>query len=85
MTTNEQVRQAVALRAAIEASGGLVAQADIGRRWGVGRTRANELCALPDFPEPVAIIGRSPVYAGGEVDAWRARRGAAVRDGNMAA
>jgi predicted DNA-binding transcriptional regulator AlpA len=85
LTFNEQVRLAVALRAAIEASGGLVAQADIARRWGIGRARANELCSLPDFPEPVAVIGRSAVYAGHEVDAWRIRRGAMARGGTMAA
>lgn len=72
--TNSEINQAVALRRAIDAAGGLVAQAGIARRWGITRSTANQLCASDDFPAPVATIGRSAVYAAGEVDAWRARR-----------
>lgn len=72
--TSEQINNAVALRVAIEKAGGLASQADLARIWGITRSTANQLCTLDDFPEPVAIIGRSPVYAVDEAVAWRERR-----------
>lgn len=60
------------LRRAIEEAGGLHTVADIARRWGVSKARVNELAQRPDFPAPLFRMGRSAVYVGNEVDAWRA-------------
>lgn len=73
--TSQEINRAVALRRAIDQAGGLASQADLARLWGITRSTANQLCGLPDFPEPVATIGRSPVYAVDEAKAWRDRRG----------
>lgn len=63
---------------AIEEVGGIHTIADLARRWGVSRAAAHELSQNEDFPAPLLYIGKSPVYAGHEVDRWRAERGLTV-------
>ncbi|MGX6446445.1 hypothetical protein ACVU7I_00030 [Patulibacter sp. S7RM1-6] len=58
---------------ALEATGGLLALADIAARWGVGKETVRAYRARrDDFPEPVATIGRSEVWTAASVDLWRA-------------
>ena len=58
---------------AIAAGDGLHTVADIARRWGISKARADELAKRPDFPTPLFRMGRSAVYVGSEVDEWRAQ------------
>lgn len=67
------------LRAAIASMGGLVDRGELGRRWGISRTRVAQLLAADDFPEPVAEIGGRPVWSAFRVDAWRDSRRPAGR------
>lgn len=59
------------LRAAIAAAGGLLNQTDIAKRYGVSKARAGEIVTSEGYPAPLARIGRSLVWIGNEVDAWR--------------
>jgi predicted DNA-binding transcriptional regulator AlpA len=67
-------RAAKQVRDAIAAGGGLVDRAEIGRRWGVSRTRVGQLLASRDFPKPVASVGGRPLWLAGDVDEWKANR-----------
>jgi predicted DNA-binding transcriptional regulator AlpA len=73
----EELRK-VAVRAerawrSVEATGGLLALADIAARWGVGKETVRAYRdRRDDFPEPVATIGRSEVWTAASVDLWRA-------------
>ena len=62
------------IRSQIEAAGGLVNAADLARAWGLSRTRLTQLQSEPDFPEPVAHVGRHPVWLARDAERWRARR-----------
>jgi predicted DNA-binding transcriptional regulator AlpA len=71
MTSNGGTDRELLVKA-IDDAGGLVMVADIGRRWGVSKARADEVSKRDDFPKPLLRIGRSALYVGNEVDAWRA-------------
>jgi predicted DNA-binding transcriptional regulator AlpA len=61
-----------AVMQAITDAGGVLTVADIARRWRISKARADELSKRPDFPKPLMRIGRSALYVGTEIDAWRA-------------
>lgn len=63
----------LALRQAVDDVGGLVAQSDLARRWGIGRSMVCQLAARPGFPAPFAVISGKPVYVAGLCDEWRER------------
>lgn len=60
-------------RAHIYEAGGLATIAELGRRWGVSRSRAHEMAQREDFPAPVATVSEGAValYAVVEADEWR--------------
>ena len=59
----------------IQANGGLLNQSDIGRAWGLSRSRVHDLVHLPGFPDPVTTVGGRSVWAGVDVAQWREARG----------
>lgn len=75
------------LRDAIKAAGGLLTQADIARRYSVSKERAAEIVSSAGYPAPLeGKIGRSLVWIGNEVDAWRSATRAVGRPkGDMTA
>lgn len=50
----------------------LVTLADLAERWGIARTTITEHAGRDDFPEPVAMFGRSFVWLADEAELWRA-------------
>lgn len=50
----------------------LVTLADLAERWGIARTTITEHAGRDDFPEPVAMFGRSSVWLAAEAELWRA-------------
>lgn len=63
-----------ALRAAIDAAGGLHNLDTLAERWGVTRQRVQQLTAHADFPESVLVVGRTKLYSGRAADDWRERQ-----------
>lgn len=63
------------LREALGLAGGLVAQADIARRYHLSPSRTNELVHDPSFPKPLGRVAtKTNVWLVVDVDAWMAGR-----------
>jgi hypothetical protein len=60
------------LLSAIDAVSGLHTVADLARRWGISKARADELAQHGDFPDPVIRVGKSDIYTGIQADEFRA-------------
>jgi hypothetical protein len=48
----------------------LVTAAEIGRRFGVTRQRAQQLAQQPGFPDPLGRLGNYVIYRWRDVEAW---------------
>ena len=50
---------------------GLLLQRHVASILGVTRQRVNQLSHSEDFPAPVKVIGRHPLWRRADVEAWR--------------
>lgn len=58
----------------------LVGSAEIGRMFGVGRQRVQQLINSKDFPEPEVILEMGKVWKREDVEAWARAKGRVVAD-----
>lgn len=60
--------------------GELVGAAEIGRMFGVGPQRVQQLTARDDFPEPVGDLIMGRVWREADVRAWAAAKGRTIAE-----
>lgn len=67
----DQRNNARAAWQALEAAGGVVTAAAIADRLDISRARVSAMTGRADFPPPVDVLGRTPIWLWADVQAWR--------------